>query len=117
MSETNATIGVQMDHPVKLQNPSTLTRAELAVGSTATAFVAGFEAARSGKRAARASKAFTPAERSAFQSGKSHARLPLLKTSEEALRAFLALESLWAGSMVASLREKVESGQVHTIEV
>lgn len=108
-----------MDHvngdAVKLARVSTLNREEIADEAVLKAFVVGFEAARGPNPRARAPKAFTAAEKFAFQSGKSHARLRSLENSAEALRSFVALETIWAGSTAASLRAKVESGQVVTI--
>lgn len=100
---------------VKLAKVSTLNREEIADEAVLKAFVAGFDAARGANPRARAPKTFTAAEKFAFQSGRSHSRLRSLKDSAEALRSFVALETIWAGSTTASLRTKAESGQVVTI--
>jgi hypothetical protein len=100
---------------VKLAKVSTLNDAEIADPAVAAAFVAGFSAVRGGSSKARAPKSYSAAEKFAFQSGKSHAKVRDLKNEADALRAFIALETIWAGSITASLRRKVESGQVVTI--
>jgi hypothetical protein len=100
---------------VRLATVSTLNHEEIADDATRKAFVAGFDVARGSKPRTRAPKTYNAAEKFAFQSGKSHARLKSLKDSTAALDAFIALETIWAGSITASLRKKVEAGQVVTI--
>jgi hypothetical protein len=103
--------------PVTISCPTTLNNAELCDSRVSEAFLAGFAAARAGKVGARAPKAYSPGERSAFAMGKNDGKRSHYATGEDALEAFIVTELFWSGSCVASLRAHVEAGNVRTIHV
>lgn len=100
-------------------NPSipsvhTISSASLAMSATHTAFLAGFEAARAGKRAA-APKSYSNAERFAFKHGAAYARAFRSKTAQEALDTFLDTEAMWINSATCSVERSYEAGNYRVV--
>jgi hypothetical protein len=96
-------------------NPSipavhTISESNLAASATHAAFLAGFEAARAGKRGG-APRSVSSAERIAHKHGREYARAFRCKSAQEALESFLATESMWVGSATYCIERDLEAGK------
>lgn len=100
-------------------NPSipavhTISSASLVAPATHAAFLAGFEAARAGKRAA-APRDYSSAQSLAFKRGREYARAFKSKSAQEALDSFLTTEAMWVDSATCSVERSYEAGNYRVV--
>jgi hypothetical protein len=84
----------------------TLAPAEVASDPAREAFLAGFQAARSGKKSPRAPRVASRPVAFAFRHGVAYARIQRSSTATEAYESFLSTEVFWANSAMQVSIEK-----------